>query len=257
MLLNKLSEEDFVVLRGSLESGRQRPSALSPMLILAIFFQALMFFLAYVVGADKSIFPNQKIMFQIHLVITVILILLSIMYAIPSVFKRMQKTQYLLTILVSQNLFGAFFYIMALSFIGKIRGLTVESLLNFTYVTLLFGVLIVMLTCIRFYILLKKGEYRENSKRDKVRGRFETKSYLPMAIIGGMGLVYIIQYLARNIYVIDVNLVTIILIGPLLFYIMLFVLPEQLIILYCKCRFESFNYEQNGNLKPLGTRKGA
>ncbi|WP_280528738.1 hypothetical protein [Virgibacillus pantothenticus] len=36
---------------------------------------------------------------------------------------------------------------------------------------------------------------------------------------------------------------------------MLFVLPEQLVILYCKYRFESFNFDKDGNLKPMGTKR--
>ncbi|MGY0691202.1 hypothetical protein ACW2QC_00250 [Virgibacillus sp. FSP13] len=43
-MLQKLSEEDFVALRGPFESGRQSPNSLSLTLILFIFFQPLMFF---------------------------------------------------------------------------------------------------------------------------------------------------------------------------------------------------------------------
>lgn len=32
---------------------------------------------------------------------------------------------------------------------------------------------------------------------------------------------------------------------------MIFVLPEQLVLLYCKFRFESFNYNEDGNLNEL------
>ncbi|WP_232231248.1 MULTISPECIES: hypothetical protein [unclassified Virgibacillus] len=41
----------------------------------------------------------------------------------------------------------------------------------------------------------------------------------------------------------------------IIFYTMLFVLPEQLVILYCKYRFESFNFDKDGNLKPMGTKR--
>jgi|SRR5690625_480996 len=259
-MFKKLSEEDFAVLRGSLESGRQSPNALGGILILSIFLQGLMFVLTYFVAADSTFYPNQTIIFILHLVITIIFILLAIIFAIPSVYMKYQKTQYFLSILISQNLFGVYFYIAALFLIGSeflVEHQNIESLMTLTYVTLIIGVLIFIVTFIRFYKLLQKGEYSKGSKKDSLRGRFETKSYLPIAIIGGLGIVYVIQHIARNTYSIDINAMTIIIIGPLLFYTMLFVLPEQLVILYCKRRFESFNYDQHGNLKPLGTRKGA
>src|SRR5690606_40043188 len=38
------------------------------------------------------------------------------------------------------------------------------------------------------------------------------------------------------------DILLIIFVGMFLFYVMLFILPEQLVILYCKFRFNSFNY---------------
>ena len=43
-MLEKLTEEDFMVLRGPLESGRQGPGSLGGMLLLSIFLQIPMFF---------------------------------------------------------------------------------------------------------------------------------------------------------------------------------------------------------------------
>jgi len=40
-----------------------------------------------------------------------------------------------------------------------------------------------------------------------------------------------------------------IVIGIGLFWVMLFVLPEQLVILYCKIRFQRFNFNERGFLK--------
>src|SRR5699024_8549156 len=259
-MFNNLLEEDFAALRGPFDSGRQSPSAFGGILMLSVFLQGLMFTLTYVAVGGSTYFPNKTIISIIHLVITVIFILLAIIFSIPSVYMKYQKAQYFLSILISQNLFGVYFYVAALFLIGSdLAGgdQTIESLMTLTYVTLIIGILIFVTTFIRFYKLLQKGEYRKDSKKDSLRGRFETKSYVPIAIIGGLGIVYIIQHIARNTYTVDVNMITIILIGPLLFYAMLFVLPEQLVILYCKHRFESFNYDQKGNLKPLGTRKGA
>lgn len=254
-MLSRLKEDDFKVLRGSFESGRQRPGALGSMLILSIFLQALMFFLAYVAAGDDSIFPNKEAMFKFHLVTTIIFILLSIIYAIPKVYLNSQKVQYLITIFVSQNLFGILPYTMALFYIGKSYSVTRESLLAFTFITLSFGVLIFIITCIRFYILLKKGQYREGSKKDEIRSRTEAgiKSYLPMIITGSIGLLFIIQFLVRTFGLMDIQTIFMLSLCILVLYAMLFVLPEQLVTLYCKYRFDSFNYDKYGNLKPMGT----
>ena|SRR5690625_2130530 len=256
IMLSKLSEEDFSVLRGSFESGRQSPNSFGGILILSVFLQGLMFFLVYVVAADRSIYPYKEIMFSIHLGITIILVLLSVIYAIPSVYMKHQRMQYFLSIVVSQNLFGLFSYIMPLFFLGKVRDITKDSLLTFTVITLLFGLLFFIATLIRFFVLLRKGEYRTGSKRDELRSKVEKKSYFPIAVVGGTGLVFVIQYLIRTVNF-DIETTFMVILGIVLFYAMLFVLPEQLVILYCKHRFESFNYDQKGNLKPLGTRKGA
>ena len=75
-----------------------------------------MFVLAYIVGADRSAFPYIDNIRLFHLIITLILIILSVIYAIPSIYMKQQKVQYFITILVSQNLFGILPLIMALFF---------------------------------------------------------------------------------------------------------------------------------------------
>lgn len=77
-------------------------------------------------------------------------------------------------------------------------------------------------------------------------------------IVGSVGLLFILQYLVRTFGLADIESIVMVTLFILLFYTMLFVLPEQLVILYCKYRFDSFNYDKNGNLKPMGTdRMGA
>ncbi|WP_336496227.1 hypothetical protein [Psychrobacillus sp. FJAT-51614] len=152
---------------------------------------------------------------------------------------------------MSQNLFSFTFFISALFIIGKeYEGMTAtpNSLLNFTYILLLLGFLVFIVTFIRFYILLRKGYYRKGSKKDELRSKWETKKYMPLAIIGGLGIVFIIQYIARSSSVNDLNAMVVIVIGITLFFVMLFVLPEQLVILYCKYRFKSFNFNERGYL---------
>ena len=248
----KLSEEDFEVLKEPLKSGRQAPDAIAGTLVLTIFLQAILFAMEYFVVAQGTIYPYKEEILTIHFWITGGLILFSLLYSIPAVYKRSDKIQYSISILVSQNLFSLSFLILSLFIVGNesIDGnnVSMESLLNFTYVTLGIGLLIFIVTCIRFYILLRKGAYREGSKKEELRARFEGKSYIPAATIAGIGLVFVIQYIVRFSNV-DFSLILFVVIGISLFFVMVFILPEQLVILYCKIRFQSFNFNERGYLK--------
>ncbi len=249
-MFSKLKEEDFEVLKKPLESKRQGPSSLSFALILGLFFQPLLLFLEYFV-ANYSVYPYKEEILNVHLWFTSILVVLSLFYAIPFIYKKSEKIQYLLSILVSLNLFTIPLFFLALFLIAK-EGegmvLTAESLLNFTWILLLIGFLILLATSIRFYILLRKGHYRKGSKKDEMRSRFETTSYIPAAIISGIGIVFIIQYIARHLGNNDLNVLFVIVGGIVLFFVTLFILPEQLVILYCKFRFKSFNFNERGYL---------
>ncbi|WP_245911382.1 hypothetical protein [Paraliobacillus ryukyuensis] len=129
-------------------------------------------------------------------------------------------------------------------------------MITFTYITLAIGFIVFIITFIRFYILLKNGKYRKGAKKDYQRRKFKGKSLLPIAIPAGIGIVFIIQYLIRTFDFASAEtiIMAILMIG--LFYTKLFVLPEQLVLQYCKIRFDSFNYEQNGRLKPVRDEDG-
>ncbi len=175
----------------------------------------------------------------------------SLFYGIPAVYKGSGKIQYLVSILVSQTIFSITLFICELFFIEKNGGgmsVTLESLLSFTYSLLLLGLLIFIATSVRFYNLFAMA-VRKGSKKDELRGRFETKSYIPAAVLGGIGLVFVIQYIARTSAITDINIMVVIVIGVLLFFVMLCILPEQFVILYCKFRFKSFNFDKRGYLK--------
>ena len=249
MVLVKLMEEDFEVLKGPIDSGRQSPANLAFVLILGIFLQALLYALEYFMAADSTIYPYKDEILTVHFWLTVVLIVLSLIYAIPAVYKRSEKVQYLISIIVTQNMSSIPFLIMALFLIGKDGDgmiATSDSLLSFTYIVLLIGFLVFLATFIRFYLLLKKGHYRKGSKKGEMRGRFETTSYLPSSILAGLGIVFIIQFIVRKSAIDDLNMIILIVGGILVFFVMLFILPEQLVILYCKFRYRSFNFNERG-----------
>ncbi|WP_053218457.1 hypothetical protein [Virgibacillus senegalensis] len=254
-MLGKLPEDYFGVLRGPLESGRQSPGGLGGVLVIYVILQALMLFLEHFVGG-YSVYPNKDIIFRFHFGISCIIAFLSVIYMIPAVYMNSQKFQYFLGIIASQNLFGFSFLIMAFLALGADITPNINSLVRLTFLTLGVGVLIFFSTYIRFYILLQKGEFCKGSKRDIQRSKLETKSYLPIVIIGSTGLVFILQYIMRNFDMAGFDTIVMVTVMIGLFYTMLFVLPEQLVILYCKYRFDSFNYEQNGRLKPLRDQSG-
>ena len=256
-MLSRLKESDFRVLRGPFEYGRQRPEGLAINLLLSIFLQILLFYLTYGVVAELTTFPYKDNLYHIHLVVTSILILLSVLFSVPKIYKSVtgQRIQYLVVILVSQNLFGVFLYICAL-FIISVEGhiITKKTVMTTTYITLAIGMLIFIASYIRFYISLNKGDYRNESKKDELRSKqeFNIKSILPIVIIGSIAIVYALQFMVRNAYLIRFDDILIVLIGIGVFNTMLFILPEQLVILYCKHRFDSFNYSKNGKLNSIG-----
>lgn len=248
--MGRLREEDFAVLRGPLESGRQNPGSLGFALILGVFLQSLMFALLYFMVKDVTTFPNKEEIMKFHFWFTVILIGLSLLYSIPFVYNRSGRIQYLLSIVVTQNMSSIPFLLLSLFSIGIENGgmnTNKDSLLQITYIILAIGLCIFIATFIRFYVLLKKGHYRNGSKKDEQR-RIESMSFLPGAIAGGIGLVFVIQYISKNSNYDDRNIILIIVGGILAFFIMMFILPEQLVILYCKYRYKSFNFNERGYL---------
>ncbi|HJF33535.1 MAG TPA: hypothetical protein K8V56_17365 [Sporosarcina psychrophila] len=255
-MLKKLTIEDVAVLREPLVSGRQSPNALCGALVLAVFMQILVYYLEYAVLGRMTNFPYKDQILTVHFWITVVLVILSVIYAIPFIYMRDQKTQYLVSILVSQNIFAIFLYISGLFLLGENQEVSEKSLLTFTMVTLSFGVLLFVATVIRFSILLRKGKYRKGSKRDELRAKFEKKTYIPAVIIGSTGLVYIIQFAVRTFNLADIEEAVITVLCFAVFYTMIFILPEQLVILYCKFRFKSFNFDKRGYLDSEDSAKG-
>ncbi|WP_240949612.1 MULTISPECIES: hypothetical protein [unclassified Psychrobacillus] len=199
----------------------------------------------------ETLFPNHEKILSVHLWLTIILSVFSIIYSIPAVYRKSSRIQYLLSILVTHNMSTFPFLLLSLFLLGSTYGgaiTSTKSLLMVTYVILSLGLFILISTFIRFYILLKKGQYRKGSKKDEQRSKLESMSFLPGAIAGGVGVVFVIQYLAKNSAFDDSNFAILIVGGILTFFVMMFILPEQLVILYCKYRYKSFNFNERGYL---------
>ena len=245
-----LSEEDFATLRTPFESGRQSPSNLGKLLLFSAPFQALLFVLIYYTIGYDTTYPYRDQIYSVHIIITSIIIILSIIYGFSSVYMRGQKMQYFISILISQCMFGVNFFLGALYLLGSSNMFNLEEaiIIRVTYILLITGMLIIIITCVRFYRLLHQGEYRAGSNKDMWRTKFEKKQLLVPLVIVGTSISLMIQSLNKSLRTVDVDVLMLLITGPLLFFTMLFILPEQMMLLYCKFRFKSFNYDKDGNL---------
>ncbi|MEK3806237.1 hypothetical protein MHB63_06535 [Bacillus sp. FSL H8-0547] len=216
------------------------------------------FFLAKFIS-QYSIFPNKEEVFFYLFWLCVVLSVLSTVYTIPFIYKRSQKIQYSLVIIVLQIIFGYFPLLLMLVHLGTAEsGLSIDenTLIDFTEIIILIGMLVFLVTIIRLAILLKKGQYRQGTKKDRLRKKYEKADYLPSVILGSMGILFFLRFLFANIQT-GFSLETIVgVLGILLFFTMMFILPEQLLIMYCKIRFKSFNFNERGYLYAEAEEKG-
>lgn len=257
--MGKLREEDFEVLREPLESGRQSRESISVVLILGIFLQALMFAINYYLAAPHSLFPFKEEIINIHFWFTAVLIGLSIVYSIPFVYKRCERIQYAISILVSHNVGSISFLIISLFTIGlEDEGMTnnADTLLQITYAILAVALFSFIIIMARYYILLKNGHYRKGSKKEEQRNELANMSFVPkVVLIGGAVFILITKWISHNSNYYDSSTPGILVLGMIVFYAMIAVLPEQLIILYCKCKYKSFNFNERGYLYSIGEKE--
>ncbi|MBV6684938.1 hypothetical protein KV679_14590 [Bacillus sp. JRC01] len=255
-MLRDVPESHFYVLKGPFESGRQSPAALTPSLIVSVFISWLLYFLTYTLMEDSSAFPAIGLVKGAHFYITILLSILCVMASVPSFFKKYQKVQYAISIFASQFLFGVCTYLISMMFIGTQQGVTEGNITTLLLLTLGVGVLLIAVTVLRFFRLLKNGEYKYGSAKWKSRMNLELKSNVLLAIVIGVSIVLILQYIIRNFNADSLEFYIIALLPLALFYMMLFILPEQLVLLYCKKRFTSFNFEADGKTLKRDTAKG-
>ncbi|WP_226677653.1 ABC transporter ATPase [Rossellomorea aquimaris] len=243
-MLNTLPETYFELLRVPINSGRQSPPSLGGNLIVAIPLQWLIYCLTYFSAFSGTKYPGTDTLQILHLTATIIISLLSLLFGIPAIYKKYERLQYLISILVSHMLFTVPSLLWALFTIGTGDQATPASLVMLTFIILITAGLFLIITTYRFSRLLHNGAYQDRSWRGAIRGRFETGSYLPIVIAGGLSCVCVTQYFIRHFQMESLESAILIIFPLLIFYIMVFVMPEQIVILYCKFRFERFNVYQ-------------
>lgn len=126
-MLKKFDEADFIALRGPFESGRQSPKNLSFNLIIAIPLNILLVTLTYLIFGQDEILPYQFAIFIGHVTISVLLIICSLLFVIPAVYIKYQKTQYFLTIATVQVVFSFNFILITLFMIGSPREFSADA----------------------------------------------------------------------------------------------------------------------------------
>ncbi|MFB1099717.1 hypothetical protein [Terribacillus sp. JSM ZJ617] len=253
--MKELKQQDFAAFRSSLESDRQSIESLRIMIIVSIILTAILFSLTYIVVFDYSTFPNKEIIREYHLWITVGITFFSLIFSFPSISKKYQRLQYLLTIIISQNLFGWIFFMAALLSIGRLPEVDESKVISLAGMLITAAILVLVLTLLRLLILLNRGAFRIDSNKVESRSKWESliNSKKPIIMVGSVGLALIIISILNSIDINYIQEIFIFVISSLIFLAMQFVLPEQLIILYCKIRFKSFNYSKNGNLFPYNS----
>lgn len=247
-MAGKLTYNDFVVLRKPFESKRQSPSNLAAILLLGIPFLWLFYYLTFSIAAEMTVFPNVEQMKNIQFSFTLIISILCLLFSVPTIYKKLEWVQYVINTLFSQLLFCVYPFLIALYILGEQDSASRESLMNFTYMALAIGIVIFLVTCVRFYLLLRKGAYREGGSKDRVRNRFEKSDYMPVVIVASTGLVLLILYAIRTIPSDSIEDLHLIYFPLIISYMMIFVLPEQLVLIYCKLRFKAFNFNSRGYL---------
>lgn len=257
--LSQLNEEDFMVFNGPLASGRQSPEGLAgtllfaPILLIGLVGLANMF-----VFMNRSE-PAHQVVIVLCIVLSVIggiIALLSIIYSFQKVYETRQSMQYWISIWLSQFLFGHLLYWISLYMIFdgdqfhhrfNVSG---QTMVLFVIGTFLIGLVTFFIFFVRLVIKIEKGEFRKKTKRDQLRSQLEesTGKFQGFAVKTGIALTLALTSLVKIFEVNDLETFVISVIGITLFFVMWFILPEQIITWYCIKRFESFNYK--GDMNP-------
>lgn len=257
--LDHLSEEDFAVLRGPLESGRQSPNSLAGTLLLAPFLLIVILGLANAfVFTDRLELPHTVVVVICLIcdLLGLIIIILSIIFSFKKIYQKRQRAQYLLSVVVVQTIIGFLYLVMLYYLFDDVQfhhtyKVSTTSMALFSIGTFLIGIFLFIVAFIRFLRLLKQGQFRKNTKRDQLRGKLE-KQMKQYTIYGAVSVssVFLTGIKVMNV---DFEVMIAVSIGVSLFYIMMFILPEQLVIWYCKGRFKSFNFDENNILYAMST----
>ncbi len=258
--LDKLGERDFAFFRIPFESGRQTLPNIRRGLILGVFMQALFGGLFVYAAANPAVYPaNEKtIIISLSFLITAILILLSLIFYFPGMYQKKQHIQYLISSLSLYNISGISLYFISLLLLKTESEIVLNQFIMLSCITLFLLILFFITIIFRIIKSLKKGNYKRESDKFNYRKRLkddrEKLSRIPELMICTVAILFIVQAVINQISYINTSILVIILLCILLPYISVYMFAHSLITYYCKKRFASFNFDEEGNLQPSGSR---
>ena len=253
-----LEEEDFAIFRTSFESGRQTPETIRKGIVLAIIMQIVMG-VGIFAAADPTVSPefHKATLLIVQYTCTLCLFIYSIIYAIPKIYMKKQHIQFLVASLSLLNFIGIFPFYGLLFILVRLVEITEKSFFSLAIFILVSGIIFYIAIIFRLQRSIHAGHYRKDStkhnysevlKRDRA-----IFSRLPELIIIGIGLVFIIRFILTNMFTVDTEMMILFFMLFALFYMGIFMFAYSIIVVYCKKRFASFNFDENGNLYPLGS----
>lgn len=264
--LDQLSEKDFLFFRIPHESGRQSPKNMKHILITSSIITILLLGLLNVfVFIDRFDPPHQVIVIisLIYNVVGVSLIGLAIAFSFKKIYQKRQKFQYLLVALFINLVYGPFFYIIGLYILTDPTqfhhrmGISASNLILLITVTLLIGLGIFVYSYVHTMKLLQQGKFRkgtERYKKQQTNERNEPNTYIGSVaalLSGTLGNgIYLTRRYGENM---PDDIVIFIMFGAAAIYVLMLLLPRQLVILYCKGRFKSFQFNDENELNPVGS----
>lgn len=256
---NTLFEEDFAFFRIPFKSRRQTLTNLKKGLYFGIFLQTFLSFIHFFIWQDpvNDFGLLLNILLVISFSISIILIIMSIIFTLPSVYQQKQHTQYLVVSLMLLNVFGLSMYTIGLYLLQMNVDITENAFRIFVIVSIFLYAVFMIFVFMRLTRSLMKGEFREDTgkydheralKQDKKR----TSKFLEFTVVL-IGIIFIVQFMLNNFVTMDVRMMILTIIMLLLPYLMLYMFGHSLITYYCKKRFASFNFDDEENLNPSGS----
>lgn len=256
--LNEFNERSLGLFRSSFESERQAPQNVSKWLWVNVITQSIMCVFLYTAAGDaQRLVTFKQVMMITIFLFTIAIIVLSIIYSVPYLYKRQEHIQYrILSLGLGNNTIVIPFFIGVFMLIQEND---VPDLVYFITVILLvlLGTGMFLMIVYRTISAIKTGyfssvsegnDYEETVQRDK-----EFTGKMPGLIFGGAGLLLIIGTSIPYFETADGEAIYISALFIACYFFGIHVITMNLFTIYCKERFRSFNFTKEGHLFPWGS----
>ncbi|MEI3613190.1 hypothetical protein [Pseudogracilibacillus sp. SO30301A] len=256
--LDQFTEMDLGLFRSSFESGRQAPKSAARWLWVNVITQVIMclILLRAAIDAERLVAFKQGMMKTVFL-FTIVIIILSIIYSIPYFYKKQEHIQYrILSLGLGNNVISIPY------FCGIFMLMQENNIPDFIY--FLVAVSLILLGVGMFFMIVHKtskaiktgyfsrhsnqSNYDETVQKDKA-----FISNLPGLIFGGAGLLLIIGTSIPYLKTADGEAIFMAMLAIICYFFGIHIITMNLIAIYCKERFRSFNFPEEGHLYPWGS----